>query len=794
MRRRDFLRTAAGWAGGLPLLHGQGDDGLDVTHAVVAVPATLSHREQNAVRLLTEEVALRSGVQWRVVHAAAPGAAAVISVATGTQRPEREGYMLRTARRGRQAVVELAGADERGLLFAVGGLIRRLRIRDGRVLIPAGLAIATAPRYDLRGHQLGYRNLPNTYDGWSPQLFERYIRDLALFGTNAIEFIPPYADASEFHSVNFTLPPRQMLVETSTICDRYGLDVWLWYPALRGPYTDPQRVEDDLKEWGEVFASLPRLDAVFVPGGDPGNTPPGVLMPLLEKQAAHLRRSHSKAQMWVSPQGFGRDWLEEFFGLLEQEPEWLGGVVYGPGVHIDIAELRRRTPQRYPIRHYPDITHTLNCQYPVPEWDTAFARTAGREPINPRPRAYAAILQQQLPQTIGFLAYSEGVNDDVNKFLWSALAWDPATPVEEVLRDYAHCFLDDAVAADFANGLLQLEANWQGPLLNNPRIAATLTLFQKLEQKAGTRVRNNWRFQQALYRASYDACVQARLRHETAITAEVRDTLRRLSRQKPRPAATQALRQATAVLQRMQREPVAPKLRKRIFALGDDLYRGIRMQMSVKLYHAENEERGATLDTLDTPLTDAPWLLAELERIASLPGDAAQWQALEQILHRTDPGPWGCYDDLGDPARQPHLVRGEGAGDTEFRHTALCAFAFPDQHPASTPLAWKRWASSMYGAPLEMLYHGLDDSAGYRLRVVYAGDPQIRMSLEAGGKMVHPLQERPRPQRAQEFAVPAGAVRGGTLRLVWRAEAGRGGAEHGCQVAEVMLLRDAAKD
>ena len=799
MRRREFLRTAAGWAGGLPLLGRHSDVGLDLTDAIVVAPATLSWRQQNAVRLLVEEVTLRSGVRWPVAHAPVPKASAIVSIAPdagapGTGQPGREGYTLRTMRRGRQAVVELAGADERGVLFAVGGLVRRLHIRDRKLQIADGIAVSTTPRYSLRGHQLGYRNLPNTYDGWAPAQFERYIRDLALFGTNAIEFIPPYADSNEFRSVNFTLPPRQMLIETSKICDHYGLDVWLWYPALGGPYSDPHKVEEDLKEWGEIFASLPRLDAVFVPGGDPGNTPPRDLMPFLEKQAANLRRSHPEAQLWVSPQGFGPVWLEEFFGLLNQQPQWLSGVVYGPGVHIGITELRRRTPRRYPIRHYPDITHTLNCQYPVPDWDTAFARTEGREPINPRPRAYAAIVAQQLPQTMGFLAYSEGVNDDVNKIVWSALAWDPEMPVKEILRDYSRCFLDDSVAVGFANGLQRLEANWQGPLIDHPGVAATLAHFQKLEQEAPPRVRRNWRFQQALYRAAYDACVQTRLRHETAITSAARDVLERGSRTTPRPLASDVLRQATAALQGIGAQPVARELRRRIFESGDALYRTIRMQMSVKQYHAENEERGATRDTLDTPLTDAPWLLAEFQRIASLPGDPAQWQAIEQLLHRADAGPGGYYDDLGSPAHQPHLVRGEDKGDFEFRHTALCAFAFPDEQPARAPLAWKRWASSMYGAPLEMRYRGLDDGARYRLRVVYAGDPRIRMSLEAGGMVIHPPLERPHPQQTQEFAVPDGAVRAGELLLIWRAEAGRGGAERGCQVAEVLLTRETTGD
>ena len=63
----------------------------------------------------------------------------------------------------------------------------------------------------------------------------------------------------------------------SQICADYGLDVWIWYPAMDADYADPKTVEHALEEWGEVFKKLPRIDAVFVPGGDPGHTRPKYL-------------------------------------------------------------------------------------------------------------------------------------------------------------------------------------------------------------------------------------------------------------------------------------------------------------------------------------------------------------------------------------------------------------------------------------------------------------------------------------------------------------------------------------
>ena len=143
--------------------------------------------------------------------------------------------------------------------------------------------ITTAPKYALRGHQLGYRPKTNSYDGWSVALWEQYIRDLAVFGTNAVELIPPRSDDAA-DSPLFPLPPMQMMIEMSRLLDEYGLDVWIWYPALDKDYSDPKTVEFALNEWGEVFQKLPRIDAVFVPGGDPGHTQPKFLMALLEKE------------------------------------------------------------------------------------------------------------------------------------------------------------------------------------------------------------------------------------------------------------------------------------------------------------------------------------------------------------------------------------------------------------------------------------------------------------------------------------------------------------------------------
>ena len=110
-------------------------------------------------------------------------------------------------------------------------------------------------------------------------------------------------------------------------------------------------------------------------------------------------------------------------------------MVFGPWVKIPLPELRKLVKAEIPIRRYPDITHSLSCQYPVPDWDVAYAMTLGRECVNPRPEDEKHIHNILAPYASGSISYSEGTNDDVNKFIWSDQDWDPQTPAMETLRD-----------------------------------------------------------------------------------------------------------------------------------------------------------------------------------------------------------------------------------------------------------------------------------------------------------------------------------------------------------------------
>jgi hypothetical protein len=777
---------------------------IDLRRAVIVTPATTAKAERTAVRVLIEEVEKRSLVRLPV-SSTWPGATVPV-IAVGLQETARawakpvaasaaagraagrEGYRIHVDTTSRTApTVLVLGSDSRGMLFGVGRLLRELHMTRAGVSLAAGIQISTAPKVALRGHQLGYRPKTNSYDGWDVAMWEQYIRDLAVFGTNAIELIPPRSDDAA-DSPHFPLPQLDMMVEMSRLADEYGMQVWIWYPALDKDYADPKQVDFALGEWGAVFARLPRIDAVFVPGGDPGHTQPKHLFALLERQTANLRKHHPRAQMWMSPQSFTLAWMDEFYDLMRAEPAWLGGIVFGPQNRDGVPVLRQKIPARYPIRHYPDITHSLRSQYAVPEWDVAHALTSQREPINPRPVDQATIFRALLPHVQDFITYSEGCNDDVNKIVWSALGWDPQTDVLDVVRDYSQYFIGDRYRETFAKGLLALERNWKGPLAGNASVDETLAHFQALERDAAPRDLLNWRFQQALYRAYYDAYQRSRLLHESALEERAMERLRAARTIGSRTA----IEQANAVLDEAERARPSPEWRLRVFSLAEALFQSIRMQLSVGLYKAIAVGRGATLDLVDTPLNNRGWLSARFKEILAAEKEEDRLAAIYRIVSWTDPGPGGFYDDLGNPTRQPHLVPGPGLEkDPGMLESPSVGFAYRPEWR----LSWITHAESFWEAPVNLRYTGLDRAARYRVRVVYAGEtgPTPVLRLVANGSIeVHAPIKKENPVKPLEFDIPVEATRGGELTLTWTQARGTGGAGRGNQIAEVWLMRTAS--
>ena len=323
----------------------EADETLDLSAATIVIrPGDLPNAEQAAVDVLVEEIESRTGIHLEVA-ATWPESGVVIALSSQTEMPAwghavpvRQGNTLpETLPEGYRLLVDIApsgpavvwilGADARGVLYGTGALLRNLIWSEDHAALPATLDIATAPAYPIRGHQLGYRTQANSWDAWTPEQFDQYIRELAFFGINSIENIPFQDDRQ---SSLMKISRRDMNRKLSEICARYGLDYWVWTPAVFD-LSDQEKRTALLDQHEELYRDCEELSGIFFPGGDPGDNPPELVLPFLKDVYERLNPIHPDAGVWLSLQGFGPKQIKYVMDYLETEsPDWIEGMVAGP--------------------------------------------------------------------------------------------------------------------------------------------------------------------------------------------------------------------------------------------------------------------------------------------------------------------------------------------------------------------------------------------------------------------------------------------------------------------------------
>ena len=657
---------------------------------------------------------------------------------------DTEGY--RIWRSGSKIYIQSHG--QRGLQYGIGQILREAQYDSSMTW--NGHSCSATPDKPIRGHQIGYRNTANSYDAWTPEIYEQYIRDMIVFGANSIENIP-FADPV----IHFPIPADSMNVELGQLCQKYDMDYWVWTP-IEFDLNDQAQTKKYLKDCERLYRMSPRMDAVFVPGGDPGDNPPDLVLPVMQQMSELLQQYHPHARMWLSMQGFDAEQTQYVFDYLEENsPDWLGGLVAGPSSPpMDLT--RQALPAQYQLRHYPDITHTVRCQYPNWWWDPAFNFTLGREPINPQPLRYQNVYQYTAPYTDGFVTYSDGMHDDLNKMVWSRLGWDPDTDIYDIVHDYANYFLYSPAADRLTEGLFALERNWDGAVKTNGGIQATLALWENVNAEYELDgIWEHWRWKMYLLRAKYDALVQERFRYEEQLEQEANEVM-----VQARDLGSQVVIDSVrTILGRSARHFASHEGRNRIFHLADDLFEVIGFQPSVPLYQARNPERGAIIDFIDRPLNNEWWILAEFDKMKDW-SENRKINRLVEMGNWENPGEGGFYDDVGNILKSPHVLKLHAPEiDPLYTLTDNPGFDWWDSGYNKARLSWM---SSM-GWPV-LQYHNLDPDATYILRLTGVGEAFPLVD----GRALRPVKYSKKTGEIKEFPIPGEMTKSGELTIRFR--------------------------
>ncbi len=664
-------------------------------------------------------------------------------------------------------VVMISGRDARGVLFGAGKLIQLLYLSTGHISLERDTYVSSVPAERLRAHQV----ITNTQskDGFMAWDDEkdviRHVNDMILAGANGFE------------------PTQPWLLDD--YLQKQGLDLFVKLKCQEIIDLD----EKSDMEIMDFFRDYTGIDHITTYGGDAsGAVRPDLFFPHMERVLPLIMKAIPGVKWWYSNQcleDHAKDYDDFIFSYIrDYRPAWLYGMVYGPWTKRGIMDVRKDLPAQYELRHFPEICHPRWCQYPVPDWDRAYAAVWPRNSsIYAMPSMMKQIHAATRDHTIGALPYNHtGSYNDLNKFVWTYLGWDPEASVEEILEAYARLFfvsdfrksplsdscgrtgvearIDEATAY-VVEALKFLEDNWTGPLSRNTSTQKALHYWKTIAECIGG-AGMNWRVELFLNKAIIDA--QVKRKYDLEMKLE-RDALEMIQNAACFGSLEKVKTEVIKILERVDHD----------FQSKDDFLR----EMEALGLTGKFGDRDEIVANIYTSFNNRHWIMERMDECNEL-------RDLEAIILYEDPGPGGFYDNLGVPGSQPHLVGGfNWPEDPGFIHSPIGwvdSDTDPDERHSRLTHALAR-----YEQPLEMHWSNLDPHSPYMVRVVYNGpfDTRIRCITD-DGSVIHEFIDKP-GDTIVSFPIPPESTCDGDLTLRWFQDTTD--IMRGVSVSEIWIIR-----
>lgn len=709
----------------------------------------------NTAIFLQHELSKRTGIQLSIISdkKATTSSFIHIGLASDFKTPHRvntpkveESYAVWVDASPRKTIVNIAGFDNRGILFGVGRLIQELYLSTNYISIPQQLVITSSPSDKLRAQQIIKNSQgKDGFNDWSkPEDNQQFVNDMLIFGTNGFE------------------PTQPELVDE--YLEELGIDLFVKLKC-QDIIDLNKETDDSIKSF---FKKYKGIDHITSYGGDAaGAVQPQLFFPYLERVIPLILNENPGSKWWYSNQcldDHAKDYDDYIFKFInEKQPSFLHGMVYGPWTKRGINEIRADLPSQYIIRHFPDICHPRWCQYPIPQWDRVFSIVWPRnQSIYMMPTMMLDIYKATRNNTVGNLPYNHtGSFNDLNKFVISAAGWNADIDINSILTSYAKVFFAHSFMKlpkelesekkiskeEFLNkatsyvvkGLQLLEKNWTGQLKNNSSCEEALHHWNQIAECTGG-PQKNWRVEMYLYKARIDVQIKRKYDFEMQLEKEAYKIISNAN-----DDMSLTLQKVKSNFDRVDKE----------FQTKDEFQAELKaMGLSGKFGDIND-----IVDNIYTSFNDRYWIIDQLQKAKSITDVSA-------IINYEHPGDGGYYDDLGLEGKQPHLVRQKSwKEDPGFVYSPI---EWVDNKSNSN----KRHSQltsilCRYDNPLIMQWNDLDRSAKYEIKVVYNGPFDIKLKCSTDdGLIVHDFIEK-NGGNALTFQIPEVSTKDGTLKLNW---------------------------
>ena len=618
--------------------------------------------------------------------------------------PGSEGFLLKFITSPKQDFVVAAGVDERGCLYAVGELLRQVKIRNGVLDIPIELDICTAPAFEIRGTQFGQsgvaKRLSHVRD-WTEKETQRVILEYALAGANIFptssgpmyDFIKSYGLMTQ---TNFGANTAgQKVPEKWNASESIGRNGYVCLSV-------PEAREFMLRKCENHFKKAPTYDLVEFYGGDGGGcecdncNPYGLtFIKLLEEMAEIVHKYHSKSRIYFTNQKFDNEDDNAIFSYLQEKPRtWLWAWGYGPGSdattwqpghrqthRMDLfkypgfgpyglypKEILHQLPPQQVLVYYNEITHWKYAQhayaqmYPradrngdlPPIWshdiyerrpDQFLTMVYNRLTFYAWPKYYHRVFNDLMRYGIGDITHSSGHHDHFNQWMWQRLLWAPRTTVEEVVDEYCKVWFGEEAAPLMAKAIFQLEENLEEskdtPLDKKTGIDNYYNLVKSASvEMPAELMRENWLWRMYMQKATLDKYVKLSVTQQKELQQQIEKEVSEILN----GTSNVKIENLLELFDSINETKEMSNLREEAGLLGDE---------SNKLFGVRNDG----YFNLKHDFIGLGWLKRQLEKsIIADPIDSKD--LLRMIVNYESAGEGGFYDNLGTSNNAPNVVFG----------------------------------------------------------------------------------------------------------------------------------------